>query len=94
MCEIANGVMIPRGDLGVEIPGMEVPAVQKYLISKCRMLGKRVITATEMLESMIHNSASRHVQSFPMWANAVVMMDHPQPCCPGRIGKLATIYPG
>ena len=55
ICEIANGVMIARGDLGVEIPGMEVPAVQKYLISKCRMLGKRVITATEMLESMIHN---------------------------------------
>ena len=55
ICEIANGVMIARGDLGVEIPGMEVPAVQKYLISKCRMLGKRVITATEMLESMTHN---------------------------------------
>ena len=55
ICEIANGVMIARGDLGVEIPGMEVPAVQKYLISKCRMLGKRVITATEMLESMIQN---------------------------------------
>ena len=35
ICEIANGVMIARGDLGVEIPGMEVPAVQKYLISKC-----------------------------------------------------------
>ncbi len=55
ICEIANGIMIARGDLGVEIPGVEVPAIQKYLINKCRMLGTRVITATEMLESMIHN---------------------------------------
>jgi pyruvate kinase len=47
--------MIARGDLGVEIPGMEVPAVQKHLINKCRLLGTRVITATEMLESMIYN---------------------------------------
>ena len=44
-----------RGDLGVEIPFVEVPAIQKYLIKKCRLLGKRVITATEMLESMIQN---------------------------------------
>ncbi len=55
ICQVSDGIMIARGDLGVEIPGMEVPSVQKYLISKCRMLGARVITATEMLESMINN---------------------------------------
>lgn len=55
ICSACGGIMIARGDLGVEIPFVEVPAVQKKLTRKCRMLGKRVITATEMLESMIYN---------------------------------------
>ena len=55
ICEVCGGIMIARGDLGVEIPFVEVPAVQRKLTRKCRMMGKRVITATEMLESMINN---------------------------------------
>ncbi len=55
ICSVCDGIMVARGDLGVEVPFAELPAIQKYLITKCRLLGKRVITATEMLESMIYN---------------------------------------
>lgn len=55
ICTVCEGIMVARGDLGVEVPFTELPAIQKHLITKCRMLGKRVITATEMLESMITN---------------------------------------
>ena len=53
--KVSDGIMVARGDLGVEIPYVELPDIQKYIISQCRIHGKRVITATEMLESMIHN---------------------------------------
>jgi pyruvate kinase len=55
ICQCCDGIMIARGDMGVEVPFEQLPAMQKQLITKCRLLGKRVITATEMLESMIHN---------------------------------------
>ncbi len=53
ICNECDGIMIGRGDMGVEIPFEQLPGIQKQLITKCRLLGKRVITATEMLESMI-----------------------------------------
>lgn len=51
--QVADAVMVARGDLGVELPAANVPAVQKQLVAKCRQVGKPVIVATQMLESMI-----------------------------------------
>ncbi len=70
ICSVCDGIMIGRGDMGVELPFEELPAIQKRLITKCRLLGKRVITATEMLESMMHNSRPTRAETSDV-ANAV-----------------------
>ncbi len=67
----SDAVMVARGDLGVEIGDAELPAAQKHIIQRARALDKAVITATQMMESMIHNSIPTRAEVFDV-ANAVL----------------------
>lgn len=69
--KVSDAIMVARGDLGVEIGDAELPGVQKHIIQRTRALDKAVITATQMMESMIHNAIPTRAEVFDV-ANAVI----------------------
>ena len=69
--DVCDGIMVARGDMGISIPLWTVPIVQKYIIKKCKVRNKSVITATQMLESMVENPVPTRAEVSDV-ANAII----------------------